>query len=177
MLGINNKNHSKKRVKLAQSYLYVSNAVISILESKKIKVIGITSSLECEKANSIICENICKNICDKENKVCLIFADLNTDGKDSKIDESINGNLKTIKAVNINKSELEGLIEREKDEFAVVVSFPSPNVFAEALEYAKVCKNVLLVEKYCYSKYGDFENTLDILKQNGISPLGIIAYV
>lgn len=177
MLSVNNYSKLRRQSKLNQSYLYISNSILDILKDKEIKVIGITSSFVDKKSKSIICENICKNICDKGYKVCLITAYVDINSKNYNLHEIVEKNIKIIRTQNINKNKLEELINKEKEDYIVIADLSPVNIFAQSLEYAKICKNILLLEKYCYSKYSDFENTLDILKQSNINVLGIITHV
>jgi hypothetical protein len=177
MLSANNYGKLKKYNNLYQSYLYISNAILDILKGREIKVIGMTSSFTDKKGKDIICENICKNICKKGNKICLITTGIDINNKNYGLDEAADSDFKKIKTQNISANKLEELINKEKNNALVLISLPPVNIFAEALEYAKVCKNILLVEKYCHSKYNEFENAIDILKQSNISALGIIGCV
>lgn len=177
MLSVNNYSKLRRQSKLNQSYLYISNSILDILKDKEIKVIGITSSFVDKKSKSIICENICKNICDKGYKVCLITAYVDINSKNYNLHEIVEKNIKIIRTQNISENKLQELINKEEEDSVVVVDISPINIFAQALEYAKVCKSVILVEKYCHSRYDEFENTLDILKQNNINALGIITHV
>lgn len=177
MLKINNYGKLKKSSKIEQSYLYTANKIFDISKSKKINVVGISSSFTDKKSVDIICRNICKRICKKEIKTCLISANIDLSSNKCSLDETLDGNLKIIKSQNISSENLEKLISEEKSSSFVVINLAPVNIFAQALEHAKICKNIILVEKYCYSKYKDFENTIDILKLNGVDILGIIAHV
>ena len=177
MLSVNNYSKLRRQSKLNQSYLYISNSILDILKDKEIKVIGITSSFVDKRTKGIICENICKNICGKGDKVCLITAYVDINNKNYNLHEIVENNIKIIRTQNISENKLQELIDKEKEDSVVVVDLSPINIFAEALEYAKVCKNVILVEKYCHSRYDEFENTLDILKQSNINTLGIITHV
>lgn len=177
MLGVNNYSKLRRQNKLDQSYLYISNSMMDILKDREIKVIGLTSSFTDKKSKDIICENICKHICNRGSKVCLITAYVDINNKNYTFHEAVDNNLKIIRTQNISESKLEELIDKEKDHSAVIINISPINIFAQALGYAKICKNVLLLEKYCHSRYDEFENTLDILKQNNINALGIITHV
>lgn len=177
MLSVNSYGKLKKYNKINQSYLYISNAILEILNSREIKVIGLTSSFTDKKSKDIICENICKRMCKKDIQICLIDSYIDINNKNYTLNESKSESLKIIKTKNINVNKLEELINKESNNSLVTINLPPINIFAEALEYAKICKNIILIEKYCHSKYSDFENTLDILNQNNISVLGIIPYV
>lgn len=177
MLSINSYGKLKKFNKINQSYLYISNAILDTLNRREISVIGITSSFMDKKSKDIICENISSCICKKDRQVCLINSYIDINNKNYILNESKIENLKIIKTQNINVNKLEELIDKESNNYLVMVSLPPINIFAEALEYAKICKNIILIEKYCHSKYSDFENTLYILNQNNISVLGIIPHV
>ena len=177
MLSVNSYGKLKKYNKINQSYLYISNAILDTLKNREVKVIGITSSFIDKKSKDIICENICKRICKKDIQICLIDSYIDINNKNYTLNESRSESLKIIKTQNIKVNKLEELIGKESNNSLVIINLPPINIFAEALEYAKICKNIILIEKYFHSKYSDFENTLDILNQNNISVLGIIPYV
>ncbi|MDR1628419.1 MAG: hypothetical protein LBR79_06580 [Oscillospiraceae bacterium] len=177
MLSVNNYGKLRKYNRLCQSYLYVSNAILDISANREINVIGMASSFTDKKGKDTICENVCENICKQGNKICLITADIDINDKNYDLNETAGDGFKKIKTQNISVNKLKELVEKEKNNDLVIINLPPVNIFAQALEYAKICKNILLIEKYCHSKYDEFENTIDILKQNNIAVLGIITYV
>lgn len=90
--------------------------------------------------------------------------------------ESANNRCKITTLNNFTAKQLSSLIkENESDYDLILVSVPCVLVWSEALEYAKVCKNLILVEKYMYSYYKDYKNLLYELENSEVIPRGVVA--
>ena len=61
-----------------------------------------------------------------------------------------------------------------QDNDIIFVCIPNILEKSEAFECAKMCKNIILIEKCVKSKYSDYEKVIFYLNQNKISPKGVV---
>lgn len=61
-----------------------------------------------------------------------------------------------------------------KDKKVQVVALKSISQYAEALEEARTCDSVVLLEKYLFTTYKSLENMLHYLKKAEIKVLGVV---
>lgn len=72
----------------------------------------------------------------------------------------------------INKKDLEKMRNNHK---YIIVNLPPISISSEAMEIARECDTLVLVEKYAHTKYSEFEKTLAIIKQENINLAGVIS--
>lgn len=164
MFGNNLKRSCKESIK------YIANSLVRLSQDGNGNVIGVSSSRICKGSKESICKKICKEIQDKG--INLMF--INIDGEKS---EKKDDNLKNIDANDILAKELEKLLneQREKNDM-VIVNIPSVAFVADGVEYSRICGRVVLLEKYMYSTYKDYEESLIRLKSHGVRIDGVVAY-
>lgn len=141
-----------------ENFKYLANNIIDISRNESKKVFGFTSSLSInnKKINDLyinIPKNIYEIILNKGIKIKLI---------DNSMLELDNIKLKENLDFDINNYDL----------IFVCISNILQN--SESFECAKVCKNIILVEKYMYSYYKNYEKILFYLGQFNIIPRGVI---
>ncbi len=153
-----------------ESLKYTSNSILRMLPDLDDKLIAFTSSAnECSYYDTL--KKVFEILKLKEDKICVIYSYIN----------SGEPNLREVDcghfvAENLKSGEFKKLVDECKKKFdKIFVVVPTVIVYADALEYAKICANVILVEKYMRSKYSEYENTLDVLKNFGINICGVIA--
>ena len=164
MLKKNMKESFKESVK------YIANSLIELSKNDSGNVIGISSSRAEMVSRGKICENICCEISNKVENTAFINIGSGEPGK-------TNNKLKEICKKDMPISELQEIINKEKkDRDIVIVNIPSIVYTADGVEYAKLCDRVVLLEKYMYSTYKDYEEALIRLKAHGVKIDGVIAY-
>lgn len=153
-----------------ESFKYTSNSILRMLPDLDDKLVAFTSSAnECSYYDTL--KKVFEILKREEDRICVIYSYIN----------SGEPNLKEVDcghfiAENLKSSEFQKLVDECKKKFdKIFVVVPTVIVYADALEYAKICANVILVEKYMRSKYSEYENTLDVLKNVGINICGVIA--
>ncbi len=145
----------KARDSFNESIKYISNSIIKISQDGNGNVIGLSSSRPEKQYKLLFCKEIEEKIKEKNLKVKF----LDFENKNDKID--------CVKSF-INK-------EKENNDI-VFVNIPSVSFFADSVEYAKLCDRVILLEKYMYSTYKDYEESIIRLKSFGVRLEGVIAY-
>lgn len=176
MVGFYKRYIARKQERRKQGYKYISNAIIKMCEEDNISPIGITSSIDKSTQKYDICRNICIEICENGRNVVLINADMRFN--QSKNIKSYHEGFREISLVDFKVSELRCILKEEKDKGdIIIVNIPPVIVLADALEYAKVCENILLIERYSYSKYKDYEKTILLLKRSEVVISGAIACI
>lgn len=163
-------NNQTRRTKEKESMKYVSNAVYNMVSDNKI--IAVSSTLLNTKSIYEISEDIIKEISKHSNKkILLINCGLETN-KESKTDEEL-FNIKHFPNLDVN--EIKGALKENKDLYSkIFINIPSVNTYSDALEIAKECGNIILIEKYSYSKYKNFEETIMNLKENNIKISAVV---
>lgn len=174
-------NKRAKYIALAQSYLYVANFLYDLSRKSEKHIYAFTSSIVQDDEKYIICKNICNKICGNNIKVLFVNATIDLSTKQKfEFNKSVKDNDNLFDQINIYNSEkfkLQEIIEKNfKNYDMILVNIPNIIYMADALEYAKICKNIILIEKHGKSNYSDFENVLSISHQNGLNIDGIITY-
>lgn len=171
----NNKSIDRNTKQL-QSVMYAANRIVNLTDENNINVLSISSSIKDKNTETNIISDIVSQIIKLDKKVA--FIDISFSGeetKESNIDSSDSLYKKTI--VNPETKKLSLLIDELKNKYdIVIVNIPPVRIFANALQYAKICGNIILIERYLYSKHKNFQETLDLLKQNNVDIKGIITY-
>lgn len=165
-----------KKAKSKQAIMYASNAIIDLLSRIDKNIIAVSSSIKDKEYRLHIMRNIASEIEGLGKKTALINIDFsNKTVEEDEIDSK--GNLYKRTVVNPSVKEFNLLVDELKNKYdVVIVNVPPIRVFSNALQYAKICENIILIEKYLYTRYNEFEETLDLLKQNYVNVLGIITY-
>lgn len=162
---------------LTQSYIYVSNSIENIMQSSNIKSLAVTSSLPIKNEKLYACRNICRELGRNGKSVLLINADIIPGQAVSISDIALKQNYKEVSCTNINKKEFESLINKHQNDFdSIIINIPPVSIMADSLEYASSCGNVILLERYLYSKYSRYENTILMLKQSNVNICGVVTY-
>ena len=165
-----------KNAKSKQAIMYASNAIIDLLSRIDKNIIAVSSSIKDKESRLHIMCNIASEIAGLDKKTALINIDFSNETVEE--DEiASKGNLYKRTVANPSVKEFNLLVDELKNKYdVVIVNVPPIRVFSNALQYTKICENVILIEKYLYTKYKEFEETLDFLKQNYVNVLGIITY-
>ncbi len=154
-------NYSKK-----ESYKNIANNLICALKEEKKSVFAfVSSSCNLSEIVGMIGQEASKKVKTLVVNVCF----------DGEAKNSLD--LKDVKIVNASglAENFENDLLKYKSEFdLILVSLNSILTKAEALEYAKVCKEIIIVEKCTECYYADYENMLAGFKTAGINPRGVI---
>lgn len=165
-----------KKEKLAQSIKYISNYLVNLARDDVGNVIGITSSLPYKNSKLEICKGICNSVKDTDHKLAFIDVDLGS-GKNQKDSDYGTDNFKKIYLSKYNIDDFSKLIKENKQNYnIIIVNIPPISVMAESIQYAKVCGRVVLLERYMYTTYREYEETLIKLKTQGVKIDGVVTY-
>lgn len=146
----------QKETEFIESIRYIANRLIRLAQGGNGNVIGISSSRYYGEERKAICEFLNKEITKKN--------------VNSKLIDVENGNIKT-------PQKLEHLLTEEKEKNdIIIVNIPPIPYIADSVEYAKRCDMTLLLEKYMYSTYKDYEEAIIRLKSYGIKLEGVLTY-
>lgn len=167
---------TKKNSKIDESYKYIANSLDDIIMQKNANVLAITSSYS-NNFYRLVAENIVKKmISDDTRSLLMIDADVDDDKKEFVSLITSTEKIFKMNMVNVGKKEFKKIICENEANYDIIISvIPQVILKADALEYAKICKNVILIEKYMYSYYEDYENSLLQLKNANINIEGVIA--
>ena len=171
-----NMTKSRRSFRKKESYKYLANRILSICEKEKIKILGLTSTNnKCDFQNQVL-ENLYEVFLEKDIKVLVVHAVISAEGDMGENVESANNRCKITTLNNFTAKQLSLLLKENASDYdLILVSVPCVLVWSEALEYAKVCKNLILVEKYMYSYYKDYKNLLYELENSEVIPRGVVA--
>lgn len=149
-----------------ESYKNIANNLICALKEEKKNVFAFVSS-SCnlgEIVSSIGAE--------ASKKVKTLVVNVCFDGEPKK-----SLNCEDVKVINTSSlaEDFENDLLKYKSEFdLILVSLNSILTKAEALEYAKVCEEIIIIEKCTECYYSDYENMLAGFKAINITPRGVI---
>lgn len=160
-----------------ESYKYVANTLVDIFQKEKKKVFSFTSSSINQDVTLKIVKNLGNIINKKGIKTLVVDARISESDKsplelsraESKLLLSFN-NLESVKLKEI-------IIENQEKYDLILVVVPSIRLRADALEYVKICKEIILIEKCMYCHYSDYEETLLYLTNSRIKPKGVITVI
>lgn len=168
MLNLKKKRNSE----IEESHKYAANTLSHIAAQKNKKIFAVTSS--CFR---LPYRSIAKNIFEKVSGKSLLL-DVYIDGGEKETVDQVTkfGDRHKIKLVNVSQKTFKRIIcENESSYDIILCIIPPVDLKADALEYAKICKNAVLIEKYTWSRYEDYENSLLRLKNANINIDGVIA--
>ncbi len=172
MIFKNNSYKLDRNQKLLQSYKYVANSIIEIKNTNSYNVIGISSSLNYKESKYIAVKNVYNQLIDKGLDALLINAELEPESN-----SLVNKKGKIWEFKNLNVNDMKNIILEEKEKRdLILINIPPILIMADALEYSKLCDSIILLERYSYSKYRDYENTIAQLNDNNINISGVITY-
>ncbi|MBQ3092663.1 MAG: hypothetical protein IJC57_00115, partial [Clostridia bacterium] len=144
--------------KNVEKYKYIANSILDIFNTENKKIFVFTTSIH----NKYLTRNF--NIVNIIIKIQEIISN-----KNIKISFINNTNL------NFSSDMLSKKIDSEsQDNDIIFVCIPNILEKSEAFECAKMCKNIILIEKCVKSKYSDYEKVIFYLNQNKILPKGVI---
>ena len=157
-----------KKQKLEQSYIYVANTIYNVMNDKGSKIVCFTSSLSNKLDKYLILKNVHGKMLNNGKNVLFI----NTD-------ECVKDN-SDVNFMNINdcsKKILQDVLNDNKDKYDMIMVNAAPvRLFANAVEYAKLCDSTIIMERYLYSRYSDYESTILKLNQNNVKISGVVTY-
>lgn len=140
---------------LEESIKYIANSLIKNLHNNEASTIGVSSSINCSKIKLSVCKALGEKVKLKGLNVKII--DL----------EEKNSDIKNLK----------NLITEEKSKNNIIfVNIPPIPLFADSIEYSKICDRIVLLERYRYSSYKNYEETLARIKAHGVKLEGVITY-
>ncbi len=159
-----------------ESYKYVANRLIDVYRKDRKKVFSFTSSSMSKEACLEVVKKFSDQISEKGLNTLIIQACI-SDKKDIiEVSDIKEKSLLTFN--NLDPYELKKIIIEKQDDYDfILVLIPSVILKADALEYAKFCDKIILIEKYMYCYYSSYEETLLRLKSAGIKPYGVITVV
>jgi|GEM_PF-6212955 len=163
----------KKNEKKEQAVEFCAGNLTNLTQKENKKIFAVSTSTKNKNIKENVIESLSKTLSEDGKKVLIIKIGVNGE----QFCEQKDTLYPIINRENIHPSELLELLSVEKDEYDIIfVDIPPVILFAKAVEYAKHCDCVLLVEKYLYSKYMDFEKTLSVLNGQDVLVSGIITY-
>ena len=162
MLGFKNQSTYSKK----ESYKNIANNLICALKEEKKNVFAFVSS-SCNLNEIVSCIGA-----EASKKVKALVVNVCFDGEPKNSLDSKDVKIITTSGLAEN---FENDLLKYKSEFdLILVSLNSILTKAEALEYAKVCEEIIIIEKCTECYYADYENMLAGFKAIGISPRGVI---
>lgn len=166
-----------KKEKQAESFHYTANSLSDLIERSEGSVFAFTSTLFNQTLKTSVCRKLLEETSTSPGKkVLLLTIDLKKEKTFPQKDDSkkcFDEEVLLGEACNEFKSILE---ERKSKYDLVFLNLPPVNIFAAALESAKLCDGVILIERYSYTKYCNYEQSLLYLKENHIPIIGVIPY-
>ena len=166
------------RMQSKESFAYTANSIVEIAQQTGKKIFAFSSSHICEGQDAIILE-IAKYISENIEKIFLLNVSITEDLKPKAIDfiKSDIEKLDIAYASNLSTTQFVDALTDMKDKYEMIfVSIDPLNIFAQALQYAKFCEGIFLLEKKHYTKYSEYEKTLSLLQQHDITSDGVIIY-
>lgn len=159
----------KRKNNAEQSIKYIARYFINLSRSGS-KLIGITSSCNNKELQFFLCRKVCKEILYFNGSVVLIDTDKNILPRNS-----------VFKIISINADKVDNEISTQildtKTKYDLVLLNASSVLSNIAsLDYLKACDKVFSAERYTYTYYSDFENTLNKLKINNLKLSGILTF-
>lgn len=147
----------KRKAGFSESVKYIANYLIMSMKEDSGNIFGISGSMDFKEDKLMICENIVSSINKKGMKSKLI----NVDKEEN----------------NIGVDDLKNILNREKIGLdLIIVNIPAISIFADGVEYAKLCDKLILTERYMYSTYRAYEDTIIKLKTHRIKIGGVVTY-
>lgn len=161
-----------------ECYKHISNNLISISKKEGTKIFGFVSSNNKKDFLDNIVKNIAKKTSEKDIRTLVINVVFDSESCFHFKEKFKLGDVCFIESKNIFADRFSDELSKQIDKYnLVLVSINSIISKAEALEYTKVCKNIVIVEKCTQCYYSDYENMLVNFKSAGIKPLGIITAI
>ena len=153
---------------IEQSAKYFARLLIKNSGNKN-NIIGLSSSYDNKKLKFTICKKICDEIINYNKNILLFDADYmleNTENFDTR-------SLSSSVFDDIMKNEI---IDNAVTHDLVIINVPCIPTNVISLDYLSICNKIFLIERYMYTKFNEFNNTLERMKMNGLSVSGIISY-
>ncbi len=166
-----------KKEKQAESFHYTTNSLSALIEKSEGSVFAFTSTLSNQTLKLSVCRKLLKEMTAiLGKKVLLLTIDLKQektppqkDDPEKCFDEEI--------LLSETSNELKSILEERKSKYDLIFLNLAPvNIFSAALESAKLCDGVILIERYSYTKYRNYEQSLLYLKENHVPITGVIPY-
>lgn len=153
---------------IEQSAKYFARFLIK-KSTNKSNIVGLSSSYDNKKIKFIICKKICEEIINYNKSVLLFDADYmleNTENFDTR-------SLSSSVFDDIIKNEI---IDSSTTHDLVILNVPCVPTNVISLDYLSVCNKIFLIERYMYTKYSEFNSTIEKMKLSGLDVSGIISY-
>lgn len=167
-----------KRQKLEESFKYIATCLSSFTQTGKTTIIGITSTLPYKTSKSIISRELALYVSKMGNSVT--YVDIDTPKKSYKKaiirGENSFENFKELKAINQNFTQVWDTLQQQKEPNIIIINIPPLPLISQSIPYLKICDKVVLLERYLYTKYADYEDALIKLNTHRINLLGVVTY-
>ena len=172
------KGKMTKQEKQKQSFLFASNALADKIKESGKKVFFVGSTLSNEPLKEKIFRKLLSNIAKTASKKILFITTCEDAVSSKETNKSSSSpRYKEYALQNFTRDRLKSTLNKKSAEYDLVfVDLPSINVFSNALECAKLCDGAILLEKYSYITYKEFEQILYHLKECAIPVVGVITY-
>ena len=132
-------------------------------ESSPNTIFGITSSCDNKAMKFNFCKKILQEMKSEGKNVYMIDADF--------LCENNNPNVYLCKSLDeINKT-----LKNQNENF-VILNMPCVLTNADTIDYSKFCNKIFMFERYCYTKYENYEKSILQFKVNNIKISGIVTY-
>ena len=161
-----NKQQCDKQIE--QSAKYFARFLIKN-SMKKNNIIGLSSSYDNKKLKFAICKKICDEIINYGKNVLLFDSDYMLESTENFDTRSLSSSVfdDIIKNEIIDSSTIYDL---------VILNVPCIPANVISLDYLSICNKIFLIERYMYTKYSDFDITIEKMKMSGLEISGIVSY-
>ena len=158
-----------------ECYKHIANKLICTLKEEKINIFGfVSSNINRGFLNSIV-KNIAEKTSKKEINTLVINACFNDESKSCCEEKFKLKCFNFIELKNISSEIFSDNLSRYKNLYdLILIAINSINNKAESIEYAKICKEIIIVEKCMECYYSSYENMLMNFKIMNIKPRGVI---
>lgn len=154
--------------KIEQSAKYFARFLIKSVE-KKSNIIGFSSSYDNKRIKFVICKKICEEILNYNKSVSLFDSDYMLEDTENFETKSLSSSVFD----DIIKNEI---IDSSRTSDIIILNVPCLSNNVVSLDYLSICSKIFLVERYMYTKYSEFNSTLEKIKFNNLNVSGIISY-
>lgn len=155
-----------------EALLYAANAVLELGK----KSYAFTTSNKYKGQKDYIIERIIGTLYDRQKKV--LFLDYETSNiANDKIQLTNQQACDMAVLHHASPDAVQVFLEKHALDYDFIIfNLPPVKVAAMSVAYAKLCECTLLIERYGYSNYQAYEDTLLSFKQHGICIGGVITY-
>jgi hypothetical protein len=161
-----------------EQLLFCVHRIIDAKKKYNQKYFAIAPSCPDENYMNSLCEKLGSAFYTQNQKV--LIADIKCEG--DRIDENSAADIckgeyfDSVKLDYIKAEAFDAFLTEQAENYDIIlVKLPPIQIFAQALEYAKVCRKVFLTVRYLYSTHKDIDRIMALSQNNQIDICGAIA--